>query len=407
MRRNPGEAVDNFFKDIGLEEKMKELTDLFTDSFMVKGEETEDLKEVLHRASDALIDMIWRNIVGEESDEEISRQQKEDSLYKSIPEYFDSRFELLDASKINLLMRIMNYYPIDTMEMANAINEFVPYGWVFCFVENGSSSLVVMKEMQGIIRTLEEPEVKKRIAFMNWIRYVVKTCLALYGVCTLEQVCNVFREEIKSGDETEERVKGAGEIVQEYLPYLEEQGVLWLDGEYIVSPYLETKKDYKDLLRRQNKNYYIPDIMTVESYGSGKVPVKDEEYETVFKLLAREIKDLDAAETILEGLWEFVAREDWEIPEIMNCLYDWDVTFSSDRAAEKLVAALSRWVYGIRRWSEGGHSRKELHKENTDLEYIAYAGRNTAAKKIEKKVYPNDPCPCGSGKKYKKCCGRK
>ena len=24
----------------------------------------------------------------------------------------------------------------------------------------------------------------------------------------------------------------------------------------------------------------------------------------------------------------------------------------------------------------------------------------------EKKVYPNDPCPCGSGKKYKKCCGR-
>ena len=23
------------------------------------------------------------------------------------------------------------------------------------------------------------------------------------------------------------------------------------------------------------------------------------------------------------------------------------------------------------------------------------------------KIYPNDPCPCGSGKKYKKCCGRK
>ena len=25
----------------------------------------------------------------------------------------------------------------------------------------------------------------------------------------------------------------------------------------------------------------------------------------------------------------------------------------------------------------------------------------------EDKVYPNDPCPCGSGKKYKQCCGRK
>ena len=27
--------------------------------------------------------------------------------------------------------------------------------------------------------------------------------------------------------------------------------------------------------------------------------------------------------------------------------------------------------------------------------------------RAEKKVYPNDPCPCGSGKKYKQCCGRK
>ena len=28
-------------------------------------------------------------------------------------------------------------------------------------------------------------------------------------------------------------------------------------------------------------------------------------------------------------------------------------------------------------------------------------------KREDKKIYPNDPCPCGSGKKYKQCCGRK
>ena len=28
-------------------------------------------------------------------------------------------------------------------------------------------------------------------------------------------------------------------------------------------------------------------------------------------------------------------------------------------------------------------------------------------KRAAEKVYPNDPCPCGSGKKYKQCCGRK
>lgn len=35
------------------------------------------------------------------------------------------------------------------------------------------------------------------------------------------------------------------------------------------------------------------------------------------------------------------------------------------------------------------------------------SGPKAPVKKIEAKVYPNDPCPCGSGKKYKQCCGRK
>ena len=42
-------------------------------------------------------------------------------------------------------------------------------------------------------------------------------------------------------------------------------------------------------------------------------------------------------------------------------------------------------------------TRKELYKEQKSSTTIVK----------EQKVYPNDPCPCGSGKKYKKCCGRK
>lgn len=35
------------------------------------------------------------------------------------------------------------------------------------------------------------------------------------------------------------------------------------------------------------------------------------------------------------------------------------------------------------------------------------SGMNRTAKRAQKKIYPNDPCPCGSGKKYKQCHGRK
>jgi preprotein translocase subunit SecA len=35
------------------------------------------------------------------------------------------------------------------------------------------------------------------------------------------------------------------------------------------------------------------------------------------------------------------------------------------------------------------------------------SGPRAPKKRVEEKIYPNDPCPCGSGKKYKQCCGRK
>ncbi|MDD7078419.1 MAG: SEC-C metal-binding domain-containing protein, partial [Lachnospiraceae bacterium] len=35
------------------------------------------------------------------------------------------------------------------------------------------------------------------------------------------------------------------------------------------------------------------------------------------------------------------------------------------------------------------------------------SGPRAPKKRAAEKIYPNDPCPCGSGKKYKQCCGRK
>lgn len=51
-----------------------------------------------------------------------------------------------------------------------------------------------------------------------------------------------------------------------------------------------------------------------------------------------------------------------------------------------------------------GYNKDNLRK----LADIVYQNRvaETLEKQHKKKIYPNDPCPCGSGKKYKKCCGR-
>lgn len=406
MEKDIQKEVERFFKEKGLEEEVKKLTDLFTDRYTIRGEVTEDLREALHRAPDQLIDMIWRSVKDKEPDEGLNRQQKEEGLYEDIPGYFESRFDMLEIGQLHLLLRIMNYEPIDTVEAINVINAFVPYGWVFYFVENDNGSFAVTKEVGDILRTLEKPEIQERIGFYCLIRYVVKTCLALYGVCTLKQICDILVQWAEDGNKMEELIGDMSEVVQEYLPYLEEQGILWLDGEYIIDPFLQTKKEYRGLLRRQSQKYYMPDQEMVIACGSGNMVDKNEEYKTVFSLLLKETKDRDETEEILEELAVYVTREDSSASQLMNCLYEWDVAFENDRAAARLFRAMGEWTYSIRRWSECGYSRKELHKENADLKYMTNSDKYQKVQEIEKKVYPNDPCPCGSGKKYKKCCGK-
>ena len=57
------------------------------------------------------------------------------------------------------------------------------------------------------------------------------------------------------------------------------------------------------------------------------------------------------------------------------------------------------------------HIRVEQKVEREPAAKVTGTNKDDSAvkapvRKIERKVYPNDPCPCGSGKKYKQCCGR-
>ena len=57
------------------------------------------------------------------------------------------------------------------------------------------------------------------------------------------------------------------------------------------------------------------------------------------------------------------------------------------------------------------HIRVEQKVEREPAAKVTGTNKDDSAtkapvRKIEKRVYPNDPCPCGSGKKYKQCCGR-
>ncbi len=135
----------------------------------------------------------------------------------------------------------------------------------------------------------------------------------------------------------------------------------------------EEKKVYKDLLSRPNE-------VTTATVGE-----LADKYNMEIKYMAG----------FLDGINESLKTPN----DIENMTADTEVSLDID--LEKLyyhmVEAKADWLYEMSEWDEllPADRRKELYEEQKKSGTIVK----------EKKVGRNDPCPCGSGKKYKFCCG--
>ena len=74
------------------------------------------------------------------------------------------------------------------------------------------------------------------------------------------------------------------------------------------------------------------------------------------------------------------------------------LAFDKELLYKNMVGAKADWLYELEEWKKifDEDKLKELYKEQKIS--------TTVVK--DAKIFPNDSCPCGSGKKYKKCCGK-
>ena len=103
-----------------------------------------------------------------------------------------------------------------------------------------------------------------------------------------------------------------------------------------------------------------------------------------------------------ERAYKIVRRVTWGI----SCYADNSLLFMR---AKQLADYLGKEDES--RWYQQQLDKFEESIEKWEMDEDAIFDEFTTPKQIpvvkEKKIYPNDPCPCGSGKKYKKCCGKK
>ena len=164
-------------------------------------------------------------------------------------------------------------------------------------------------------------------------------------------------------------------LLQEWREFAYSKDTNDREGQLFWVDYFNKEKDvYKQLLANADKVYEGTVASLAEQFGL------DLKYMTGF----------------LDGI-----NDSLKVPNPIEEM-DKDTHVSLDFDKEKLyynmVAARAEWLYELEEWDAllTPERRKELYKEQKSS--------TTVVK--DKKIGRNEPCPCGSGKKYKHCCGK-
>lgn len=173
---------------------------------------------------------------------------------------------------------------------------------------------------------------------------------------------------------------------------------------------------YKVLKHNQGeKDFYIPthgeiEDLAVEGYFPNERGLR--------KLIGFFIHRLGVNIELAEYTGARIQRRicgSYKMQDIFDVMEENHVEISNDKEMEEIVSIINELWNDTRMIVNRGFKPDELCKEA----YKYQKAPINANKKKQKdtkivdfskarknKIYPNDPCPCGSGKKYKHCCGK-
>lgn len=267
-------------------------------------------------------------------------------------------------------------------------------GYLCRIRDGGKESYTVPEEVRAVYRELAAEGFCTRKERADLIHAYAMAAVNLYGVISQEDLIRIFNSQ--NGKKlTDEEMYPI--LIRHIL--LECGYVLW--EEYLVNDAFEDNdfRDVPDLLNRiGDKPRYVPEKAEFLKYADPgyyeptAATARMEHYLTEEAGLDRAV-----AWEVLDDLHYAIVLEASPI-ERLNILRDYEVPLPSDHM-QIVLDILSGMANGTRLWSNNGHTPEELFEQ-----YERKHLQKLPAKKV--KIGRNDPCPCGSGKKYKRCCGR-
>ena len=259
--------------------------------------------------------------------------------------------------------------------------------------------LQIPRDVQEKYKQICTPQFHEELEQGFLIPDYISSAVYLYGSVSVNELKMLYRHYEGKELSPEFLQPLLDEIVQYKDPYC-------LIDDMIIDCDLVENNLYHHLMKNQSVySRYIPDSREeFLHYGTHESQMVDENTEFFVEYLENTL-GLDAyaafrAYTSLEDAIRMNTPEE----DLFEEMEAWGCKFSSQKRVRETQKQLRKFSRYIRKWDYNGHSENEIQALNRS------AAQNGTSKIVDfpgKKVYPNDPCPCGSGKKYKHCCGKK
>lgn len=238
--------------------------------------------------------------------------------------------------------------------------------------------------------------------------------LNLYGIVPFDMLLDKISEfPFSSVDLVEDMIMMVKDSYMLQTTYVElDKG----DGEAFVSPFVD---DYKSLWKEIKKcKVDYRDFNHVEFTSAGDFPfpmILNDYFEEIEEYLERYEKAGSFTPAMIDeifyDIW-IISQYDESPASVMSCVMEIIPEEHKDYAYD-MFNYITKAMNVTPRWCFKGNTPEYMHKlgcnssnrmSNKPSFYNGFI--DSTYVRTEKKVGRNDSCPCGSGKKYKNCCGR-
>ncbi len=255
--------------------------------------------------------------------------------------------------------------------------------------EDTEKAEVIRAKGEYFVESREEPE-EKRFDNVNaernsLIDLYATAAVHLYGMIPLETFCKIIASHGNEPlSEAEAKSVLSGYVGREYVIY--KDMLVFAAGESIPALVEALEKQI------EGKPRYVPSskesfLQFTDMYYTETPELIEEIYDLFYSVL----KQKNEA-SLLVGEFMQMLRLDYPLQEFANLLGSYGTAWETPEHGERFFALVIEAKNQSRIWANKGFTPREL----------AYLMRNRP-----RNIGRNDPCPCGSGKKYKKCCGSK